>query len=198
MGNQDDSRKPPSPPPGDVTRLLLAWSKGDAAALEELIPLVYDALHGLAERYLAQEGSGHTLQPTAVVHEAYLKLVDQKRVTWRNREHFFAVAAQAMRRLLVDHARRRDAQKRGGAATRVPLEEAAPSIVPREADVVALDRALEKLATLDARQAKIVELRYFGGLTLDETAVVLGTSPSTVGRAFRLAKAWLYRELSVA
>jgi RNA polymerase sigma factor (TIGR02999 family) len=198
MGNQDDARKPPSSPPGDVTRLLLAWSKGDSAALEELIPLIYDELHGRAERYLSQEGPAHTLQPTAVVHEAYLKLVDQKRVTWRNREHFFAVAAQAMRRLLVDHARRRDAQKRGGAATRVPLEEASPSIVPREADVVALDHALEKLAALDARQAKIVELRYFGGLTLDETAVVLGTSPSTVGRAFRLAKAWLYRELSVA
>ena len=198
MGKQGDSPKPPASPPGELTGLLLAWSKGDSGALEALIPLVYDELHSLAERYLAQEDSGHTLQPTAVVHEAYLKLVDQKRVTWRNREHFFAVAAQAMRRLLVDHARRRDAQKRGGAATRVSLEEAAPSIVPREADVVALDQALEKLAALDARQAKIVELRYFGGLTLDETADVLGTSPSTVVRDFRLAKAWLYRELSVA
>jgi len=198
MGKQGDSRKPPASPPGELTRLLLAWSKGDSGALESLIPLVYDELHGLAERYLAQEDSGHTLQPTAVVHEAYLKLVDQKRVTWKIREHFFAIAAQAMRRLLVDYARRRDAQKRGGAATRVSLEEAVPSIVPREADVVALDRALEKLAALDARQAKIVELRYFGGLTLDETADVLGTSPSTVVRAFRLAKAWLYRELSVA
>ncbi len=198
MREPGDSRKPPGSPPGELTRLLLAWSKGDSGALEALIPLVYDELHGLAERYLAQEDSAHTLQPTAVVHEAYLRLVDQKRVTWKNREHFFAVAAQAMRRLLVDHARRRDAQKRGGAATRVPLEEAAPTVAPREADVVALDRALEKLAALDARQAKIVELRYFGGLTLDETADVLGTSPSTVGRAFRLAKAWLYRELSVA
>jgi RNA polymerase sigma factor (TIGR02999 family) len=198
MGKQGDSRKPPASPPGELTRLLLAWSNGDSGALEALIPLVYDELHSLAERYLAHEDSGHTLQPTAVVHEAYLKLVDQKRVTWRNREHFFAIAAQAMRRLLVDHARRRDAQKRGGAATRVPLEDAALSITPRDADVVALDRALEKLAALDARQAKIVELRYFGGLTLDETADVLGTSPSTVVRAFRLAKAWLYRELSVA
>ena len=198
MREPGDSPKPPASPPGELTRLLVAWSQGDSAALEALIPLVYDELHGLAKRFLAKEGSAHTLQPTAVVHEAYLRLVDQKRVTWKNREHFFAVAAQAMRRLLVDHARRRDAQKRGNAATRLPLEEATSSINPREADVVALDRALEKLAALDAWQAKIVELRYFGGLTLDETADVLGTSPSTVVRAFRLAKAWLYRELSVA
>src|SRR6266508_715530 len=125
-------------------------------------------------------------------------LVDQKRVTWKNRGHFFAVAAQTMRRLLVDHARRRDAEKRGGTQTRVPLQEAVRSTPPRDADVIALDRALEKLAALDATQARVVELRYFGGLTLDETADVLGTSPSSIGRAFRLAKAWLYRELSVA
>lgn len=193
-----DTRMPPAKPPGDVTRLLAAWSEGDASALEELIPLVYDELHRLAQMHLARERAGHTLQPTAVVHEAYLKLVDQKRVSWRNRGHFFAVAAQAMRRLLVDHARRRDAGKRGGAVTLVPLEAADPAVAPRETDVLALDRALEKLATLDARQAKVVELRYFGGLTLDETAEVLGSSASTVGRAFRLAKAWLYRELSAA
>ena len=193
-----DTRMPPAKPPGDVTRLLAAWSEGDAKALEELIPLVYDELHRLAQMHLARERAGHTLQPTAVVHEAYLKLVDQKRVSWKNRGHFFAVAAQAMRRLLVDHARRRDAEKRGGAVTLIPLEVADPAVAPRETDVLALDRALEKLAALDARQAKVVELRYFGGLTLDETADVLGSSASTVGRAFRLAKAWLHRELSAA
>ena len=193
-----DTRKPPASPPGDVTRLLAAWSQGDTGALEELIPLVYDELHRLAEQYLGREPAGVTLQPTAVVHEAYLKLVDQKRVTWKNRGHFFAVAAQAMRRLLVDHARRRDAAKRGGSVTLVPLEAAGPAVAPKEADVLALDRALVKLAALDATQAKVVELRYFGGLTLDETADVLGSSASTVGRVFRLAKAWLYRELSAA
>jgi RNA polymerase sigma factor (TIGR02999 family) len=202
MPGPREPRKPPASPPGDVTRLLLAWSQGDSKALEVLIPLVYDELHRLAERHLARERAGHTLQPTAVVHEAYLKLVDQKRVSWKNRGHFFAVAAQAMRRLLVDHARRRDAAKRGGSVTLVPLEAAdpadAPKVAPKEADVLALDRALEKLAALDATQAKVVELRYFGGLTLDETAEVLGSSASTVGRAFRLAKAWLYRELSAA
>src|SRR5438128_5157520 len=170
-----DTRKPPASPPGDVTRLLLAWSQGDTKALEELIPLVYDELHRLAEQHLLRERAGHTLQPTAVVHEAYLKLVDQKRVTWKNRGHFFAVAAQAMRRLLVDHARARGREKRGGAATRVSLEEANPSVPAREADVIALDQALEKLAALDSTQARVVELHYFGGLTADETAEVLGT-----------------------
>ena len=192
--------KPPASPPGEVTRLLLSWSQGDRKALDELIPLVYDELHRLAERHLAHERSGHTLQPTAVVHEAYLKLVDQKRVTWKNRGHFFAVAAQAMRRLLVDHARARGREKRGGAVTRVALEEAeaAPSVPAIDADVLAVDLALEKLAALDSTQAKVVELRYFGGLTVEEIAEVLGTSISTVGRAFFLAKVWLYRELSAA
>src|SRR5216684_39862 len=176
-----DTPKPPASPPGDVTRLLAAWSQGDTKALEELIPLVYDELHRLAEQHLLHERPGHTLQPTAVVHEAYLKLVDQKRVTWKSRGHFFAVAAQAMRRLLVDHARARGREKRGGGATRVSLEEADPSIPPKDADVIALDQALEKLAALDATQAKVVELRYFGGLTADETAEVLGTSVATVG-----------------
>jgi len=192
---------PPKPllsPPGEVTRLLLAWNQGDKKALDELIPLVYDELHRLAERHLSQERPGHTLQPTAVVHEAYLKLVDQQRVTWKNRGHFFAVAAQAMRRLLVDHARARGREKRGGAATRVSLEEADPSVPAREADVIALDQALEKLAALDSTQARVVELHYFGGLTADETAEVLGTSVATIGRAFFLAKVWLHRELSVA
>ncbi len=198
MSDASEPPKAPASSPGEVTRLLLAWGRGDAKALEELIPLVYDEMRRLAERHLSRERAGHTLQPTAVVHEAYLRLVDQKHVTWKNRGHFFAVAAQAMRRLLVDHARRRDAAKRGGTPARIPLEDADPAAPTRSLDVVALDRALEKLAALDATQAKVVELRYFGGLTLDETAEILGTSPSTVGRAFRLAKAWLYRELSVA
>jgi RNA polymerase sigma factor (TIGR02999 family) len=183
---------------GEVTRLLAAWSGGDPGALDALIPLIYGELRTLAARSLSRESAGHTLQPTAVVHEAYLRLVDQKRATWKNRNHFFAVAAQTMRRLLVDHARRRNARKRGGSPTRIALEKAGAAVTPPETDVLALDRALEKLAALDAHQAKVVELRYFGGLTLDETAEVLGTSPSTVSRAFRLARAWLYRELSAA
>jgi RNA polymerase sigma factor (TIGR02999 family) len=198
MPTDHGSGKPPVSPPGDVTRLLMAWSQGDSKALEELIPIVYDELHRLAEQHLVRERAGHTLQPTAVVHEAYLKLVDQKRVTWKNRGHFFAVAAQAMRRLLVDHARARGRQKRGGAATRVSLEEADPSVPPKDADVIALDLALQKLGALDSTQARVVELRYFGGLTADETADVLGTSVATVGRAFFLAKVWLLRELSAA
>ena len=173
MPTDQDPPKRPDSPPGEVTRLLLAWGKGDGKALDELIPIVYDELHRLAVQHLARERAGHTLQPTAVVHEAYLRLVDQKRVTWKNRGHFFAVAAQAMRRLLVDHARARGREKRGGAATRVSLEEADPSVPPKDADVLALDLALEKLATLDSTQAKVVELRYFGGLTVDETAKFL-------------------------
>lgn len=194
MTDQGDSSKPP----GEITRLLLAWSDGDAKALQELMPLVYDEMRRMAEQHLARERSAHTLQPTAVVHEAYLKLVDQKNVTWKNRAQFFAVAAQTMRHLLVDHARRRDAEKRGGSSTRVQLDEADASVSPRDADIIALDRALEKLAALDATQAKVIELRFFGGLTLEETADVLGASASTVGRALRLAKVWLYRELSAA
>src|SRR6266536_6232409 len=141
MGSRREPRKPPPSPPGEVTRLLVAWSRGDAKALEDLIPLVYDELRRLAERHLSREAPGHTLQPTAVVHEAYLRLVDQKRVTWKNRGHFFAVAAQMMRRLLVDHARRRHADKRGGAGTRIPLGDAPRSTQPRDADVIDVDRA---------------------------------------------------------
>ena len=198
MKGYRDSPETPAPEKGDVTRLLLAWSGGDENALEKLIPLVYDELRRLAERRLLRERSGHTLQPTAVVHEVYLRLVDQKRVAWKNRGHFFAVAAQTMRRVLVDHARRHEAGKRGGAVTRVPLQEADGSAPAREAEVVALDRALRRLSDLDALQAKVVELRYFGGLTLEEAAEVLGTSVSSVTRAFRRAKIWLYRELSAA
>ena len=190
--------KPPASSAGDVTGLLLAWGRGDAKALEELIPLVYDELRRLAERYLHRERAGHTLQPTALVNEAYLKLVNQKRVAWKNRGQFFAVASQTMRRLLVDHARRHHADKRGGGVTHVPLEEEQAPAPAREVDVLALDEALERLAALDATQAKVVELRYFGGLTLEESAEVLGTSRATVVRAFRVARAWLERELSAA
>jgi RNA polymerase sigma factor (TIGR02999 family) len=181
-----------------VTGLLLAWGRGEQKALDELIPLVYDELRRLADRYLQRERAGHTLQPTALVNEAYLKLVNQKRVAWKNRGQFFAVASQVMRRLLVDHARRHHADKRGGGVTHVPLEEAQAAAPAREVDVIALDRALEKLAALDATQAKVVELRYFGGLTLEESAEVLGTSRASVVRAFRVARAFLERELSAA
>lgn len=192
------SRKPPASSTGHVTGLLLAWGRGEPKALDELIPLVYDELRRLAEGYLRRERAGHTLQPTALVNEAYLKLVNQKRVAWKNRGQFFAVASQAMRRLLVDHARRHHADKRGGGVTHVPLEQAEVAVPAREVDVIALDRALERLAALDATQAKVVELRYFGGLTLEESAEVLGTSRATVIRAFRVARAWLERELSAA
>ena len=179
-----------------MTRLLLEWSAGDVDALERLVPLVYDELRRIAERSLSGERPGHTLQPTAVVNEAFLRLIDRKGIAWKDRAHFFAIAARTMRRLLVDHARRRDAEKRGGASTRVTLDEAGAVTAAPDADVLALDRALEKLAALDETQAKVVELHYFGGLTLDETAELLETSPSSVVRAFRHAKAWLYRELS--
>lgn len=158
--------------------------------------MVYEEMRGMAERHLRREKPGHTLQPTAVVHEAYLKLVDQRHVTWKNRQEFFAVAAQTMRHLLVDHARRRDAEKRGGGATRISLEEAEASVPRKEADILALDRALAKLGAMSATQAKVIELRYFGGMTVEETAELLGTSASSVARALRLARTWLYRELS--
>ena len=193
-----DSPKKGGSSNGDVTGLLLAWGRGDEKALEELIPLVYEELRRLATRYLRQERPGHTLQPTALVNEAYLKLVNQRQVAWKNRGQFFAIASQTMRRLLVDHARKHHADKRGGGATHVPLERVEPSSMPREVDVLALDRALERLAALDATQAKIVELRFFGGLTLEESAEVLGTSRASVVRAFRVARAWLERELSAA
>jgi RNA polymerase sigma factor (TIGR02999 family) len=198
MSSDGAAPKEAARPRGDVTDLLVAWSNGDEKALASLVPLVYEELRHMAERYLARESPGHTLQPTALVHETYLKLVDQNRATWKNRGHFFAVAAQTMRRLLVDYARHRDADKRGGSSTRVALEEASSIASEQNAEVIALDEALDKLALLDKTQAQIVELRYFGGLTLDEIAEATGSSPSTVGRAFRLAKAWLYRELSVA
>jgi RNA polymerase sigma factor (TIGR02999 family) len=184
--------------PSDVTGLLRRWREGDREALERLMPLVYQELHRIASRYLRHERPGHTLQSTALVHEAYVKLVDQHHVDWHNRAQFFGLAAQAMRRILVDHARARSREKRGAAAPRVALDAVQPAAAEAHvhpADAIALDRALEKLETFDPGQARIVELRFFGGLTVEETADVLGTSPSTVKREWTLARAWLFREL---
>jgi RNA polymerase sigma factor (TIGR02999 family) len=192
----DDSR--PDAAPGEVTRLLIAWNAGDKAALEKLMPLVYAELRQLAERHFRRERRGHTLQPTAVVHEAYFRLVDQTRVTWKNRGHFLAIASQAMRRILIDHARGRGAEKRGGEVEKVTLDVAIASPEPaREVDILALDEALGRLKALDGTQAQIVELRFFGGLTIEETADVMETSPSSIKRDFRSAKAWLFRELDL-
>jgi len=191
--------QPPDAAPGEVTRLLLAWNAGDRAALEKLMPLVYAELRQLAERHFRKERRGHTLQPTAVVHEAYFRLIEQTRVTWKNRGHFLAIASQAMRRILIDHARGRGAEKRGGEVEKVTLDVAIASPEPaREVDILALDEALERLKALDGTQAQIVELRFFGGLTIEETADVMETSPSSIKRDFRSAKAWLFRELNLA
>jgi RNA polymerase sigma factor (TIGR02999 family) len=180
----------------EVTRLLIDWSNGGRQALERLLPAVYDELRRLARRQMRQERTGHTLQATALVHEAYLKLVVQRRVTWRNRAHFYGVAAQVMRRILVDHARSHAAAKRGGGWEEVSLEEAPLVAIEPALDLVALDGALNRLGALDEQQAKVVELRYFGGLTIDETAEVLRISPATVSREWTLAKAWLFAELT--
>jgi len=179
----------------DVTRLLLAWSDGDREALEKLTPLVYRELKKLAGIYLRRERAGDSLQPTALAHEAYIKLIDQRNVRWQNRAHFFGIAAQAMRRILVDHARARQAEKRGSGLV-VSLDEAI-DVSDRNADqLLALDEALKTLTELDPQQSRVVELRYFGGMTLEETAEALGVSRATVIREWRMAKAWLYGELS--
>jgi RNA polymerase sigma factor (TIGR02999 family) len=180
----------------DVTRLLVNWSNGDRQALEALLPLVYDELRLLAGRYLRRERSGHTLQSTALVHEAYLRLIDQRNVQWQNRAHFFAVAAQMIRRILVDHARKTQTEKRGGHAPRLSLDEAMAVAQDRDVDLVALDDALNGLAEIDDQQAKIVELRFFGGLSIEETAEVLKISPATVKRDWVMAKSWLFREMT--
>jgi RNA polymerase sigma factor (TIGR02999 family) len=191
----DDSDARVSPP--DVTGLLLAWSAGDATAGERLLAAIYDELHRQAVRAMRREGEAHTLQATAVVHEAYLRLVDQRRVEWRSRAHFFGVAAQMMRRVLVDHARTRLAEKRGGALQRVTLSAVgAGAANESDMDVLTLHEALERLAVLDARQARLVELRYFGGLGIEDTAEALGVSPATVKREWAVARAWLRRELA--
>jgi RNA polymerase sigma factor (TIGR02999 family) len=183
-------------PPGDVTRLLIAWNGGDAGALERLIPLVYGELRRQARGYLRKERSGHTLQPTALVHEVYLRLVDQSQVKWQNRAHFFGVAARAMREILVDHARKRRAAKRGGPDSLISIDDVNPASPPKNLDLLDLDRTLKRLAALDERQARLVELRVFGGLTIDEAAEVLEISPATVSREWRHAETWLHREMS--
>jgi RNA polymerase sigma factor (TIGR02999 family) len=181
--------------PKDVTALLQNWCRGEERALEELIPLVYDELHRLAHRYMVRERPDRTLQTSALVNEAYLRLIDAGRVSWQNRAHFFAVSSNLMRRILVDFARKRGYKKRGGQARKVQLEEGFVPAPARGADLVALDEALEALAEFDPRKAKVIELRFFGGLTPEETAEVLKVSPDTVFRDWRLAKVWLYREL---
>jgi RNA polymerase sigma-70 factor, ECF subfamily len=187
---------PPSPSQQEVTRLLADWSGGDEGALERLIPLVQPELHRLAHYYMSQEGSGRTLQTTALLNEAYLQLVDDPKRNWQNHTHFLAAAAQLMRRIMVDHARERRALKRGGGALKVTLDDAALVTETRSEELLALDEALEKLAAQDPRKSQIVELRYFGGLTVEETAGFLKLSHRTVEREWRMAKAWLYRALS--
>jgi RNA polymerase sigma factor (TIGR02999 family) len=182
-------------PSEDVTTLLARWSGGDQGALEELTPLVYDELRRLAGRYMRRERAGHTLESTALVHEAYLRLVDQK-VQWQNRSHFFAIAAQLVRRILVDHARTRDRVKRGSGAVKLSLDEALDVPGQRDIEMVALDDALNGLAIIDQQQARIVELRFFAGLSIEETAEAVGVSPATVKRDWVMAKAWLAREMN--
>jgi RNA polymerase sigma factor (TIGR02999 family) len=185
-----------SPVTADVTRLLLEWSQGDEGALKKLIPVVYRELHRLARYYMSHERPGHTLQSTALIHEAYQRLIDTPHIGWQDRNHFFAVCAQLMRRILVDYARSRRYQKRGGGIQLVPLEEALMTSSEPARDLVALDEALTALATVDARKAKVVELRFFGGLTAEETAQVLNVAPDTVLRDWKIAKVWLLRELT--
>lgn len=181
--------------PGDVTQLLLAWSNGDRDALEDLIPVVYGELRRIAARYFRHERPGHTLQPTVLVHEAYLKLVDQDHARWQNRAQFFGVAAQLMRRILVDHARMHVAAKRGGGMAPITLVDVAGALPPRGVDVIALDEALTRLTSIYPKQGRLVELRYFGGLTIEETGEAMGTSPATVKRQWTVARAWLLRDL---
>jgi RNA polymerase sigma factor (TIGR02999 family) len=181
--------------PPDITALLDDWSRGNHHALDQLLPLVYAELRRIARRQLRRERVGHTLQPTALVHEAYLRLVDQRQVDWRNRVHFFGVAAQVMRRILVDNARRHNANKRGDGVQCVSIDQAVETPAPDQIPVLALDHALARLETVDRSLAQIVELRAFGGLTVEEAATVLKVSASTAKREWRTAKAWLTREL---
>jgi RNA polymerase sigma factor (TIGR02999 family) len=179
----------------NVSQVLDDMKNGDQRAADKLLPLVYDEFRALARHYLAQERANHTLQPTALVHEAYMKLVDQTRVDWQGRSHFFAVAAQAMRRILVDHARSRQRDKRGGGRARVVLDEEVALSPQKDEDVLALDEALQRLAKLDPRQAKVVELRFFGGMNVEEVAQALGVSKRTVEGDWTFARAWLSKEL---
>ena len=193
MTDADDA--PPRVHGGDVTRLLGELSQGNQQALSELIPLLYSELRRLASYYLQRERGDHTLQATALVHEAYLRLVDQKAAHWENRSQFMSIASQVMRRILVDHSRGHNAAKRGGNVGKVFLEEAGIVAKGRGAEIVALDDALNRLAELDPQQARLVELRFFGGLSIEETASLLGVSPATIKRNWSVAKAWLAREM---
>jgi RNA polymerase sigma-70 factor, ECF subfamily len=192
LPEDDEAQKPPI---GEISGLLRAWGDGDRGALDQLTPIVYDELRRLASHYMRGERPGHSLQATALVNEAYVRLVDYKGMQWQNRAHFFAVSAQLMRRILVDHARRHN-MKRGGGVQHVSLDETAIVGGDRAADLVALDDALDALARLDSRKVQVVELRFFGGLSVEETAEVLKVSSVTVMRDWSTAKAWLYRELS--
>jgi RNA polymerase sigma factor (TIGR02999 family) len=180
----------------EITRLLKAWAAGDNLALERLTPLVYGELHRLAHRYMAAEESGQILQTTALVHEVYLRLIDVESIDWQNRAHFYGLCARLMRRILIDFARSRNYQKRGGRIPHVELEEAATVSAVVGSEVLAVDEALKELAALDARKSEVVELRFFGGLTVEETAATLHVSPETVMRDWKMAKAWLVRELA--
>ena len=184
-----------TPGPHEVTKLLKQWSEGDQTALDQLIPLVHDELHRLARHHMRREGPGHILQTSALINEAYLRLVDQPQIRWENRAHFFGIAARLMRRILVDEARRRDSAKRGGSLIQVPLDEATSVAQEQAANVAALDEALQRLETIDARQGQIVELRFFGGLNIEQTADVLKVSPGTVMRDWTFARAWLRNEM---
>jgi len=188
-----------TPPTNQVTRLLLDWSKGDKAALDELMPFVYQELRQLAASYLRQEKQGHTLQPTALIHEAYLRLVDQDTPHLENRAHFFGVAARLMRQILVDHARTRVAAKRGGGGQKISLDDAQGLVAVRDepSELLALDEALKKLASFDERKCRVIEMRSFGGMSVEETASALGVSEPTVKRETRLAQSWLRRELEL-
>ena len=184
-----------TPTPQEITELLLAWNRGDSAALDRLVPLVYAELRRLAQGYLRRERSGHTLQTTALIHEAYLRLIDAQRVQWQNRAHFFGIAARLMRQILVALARERGYQKRGGGARQVSFDEALVIEEGRGEELMALDEALAALAQFDERKAQVVEMRFFGGLTEEEIAVALDVSPETVRRDWRLARSWLRRRL---
>lgn len=190
--------KPANGLPRDVTELLAEWSRGDRTALNQLLPLVYAELRRIAGRQLRRERVGHTLQPTALVNEVYLRLVDQRQVDWQNRAHFFGVAAQVMRRILVDHARRRTAGKRGSGGQRLSLDAAQGVAASNDVSILLLDEALDRLQRIDSDLARIVELRAFGGLTVEEAAHVLKVSPSTVKRDWRTAQAWMKRELGLS
>ena len=183
------------PAPEEVSQLLQDWSNGDQAALDKVMPIVYQELHRLAHHYMRKERAGHTLQTTALVNEAYLRLADYKKMRWQSRSHFFAVAAQVMRRILVEQARSKNFVKRGGGAQRISLDETAIVSAGRSAEVIAVDEALTELESWDPRKGKIVELRFFGGLSIEETAEVLRVSPTTVQREWRSAKAWLHRAI---